>query len=245
MDQFSVAARYTSSDSGSHHKGLHARLCVVGGKPVAAYASLTVGSGIVQELLKEGAVVVAPLKTQEDVERLLSDCEGLKTERLFPSVIDIATEEGCAKFVEDLVAEHGAPDHAVSIFGHFWQAGLLSEQPLAEFNKVVAETAAAHFVFVKHMAPVLKQSASSSILFVSNGAGKMVISNETSLYTVASAAIYGVILAVQAEYEEQPFRVTEMRLYAMFKRASDRQQQLQGFLWPQGVQQPQGGQDGG
>lgn len=48
---------------------------------------------------------------------------------------------------------------------------MLSEQPLAEFNKVVAETAAAHFVFVKHMAPVLKQSASSSILFVSNGAG--------------------------------------------------------------------------
>lgn len=38
-------------------------------------------------------------------------------------MIDIATEEGCAKFVEDLVAEHGAPDHAVSIFGHFWQAG--------------------------------------------------------------------------------------------------------------------------
>ncbi len=50
-------------------------------------------------------------------------------------------------------------------------AGVLSEQPLTEFNKVVSETAAAHFVFVKHIAPVLTQSATSSILFVSNGAG--------------------------------------------------------------------------
>lgn len=74
--------------------------------------------------------------------------------------------------------------------------------------------------------PLLVMLAGRATLAVRNDclhcpcAGKMVISNETSLYTVASAAIYGVILAVQAEYEEQPFRVTEMRLYAMFKRAS-------------------------
>jgi hypothetical protein len=51
-------------------------------------------------------------------------------------------------------------------------------------------------------------------------AGKYVISPETSLFTVASAALYGIILAAQNEYAEAPFRVNEIRLYAMFKRQS-------------------------
>ncbi len=46
------------------------------------------------------------------------------------------------------------------------------------------------------------------------------ISPETSLYTVASAALFGVILAAQSEYAEASFRVNEIRLYAMFKRQS-------------------------
>lgn len=41
-----------------------------------ADASLTVGAGIVQELLKEGAVVVCPLRTQAEVDHLLEDCKG-------------------------------------------------------------------------------------------------------------------------------------------------------------------------
>jgi hypothetical protein len=51
-------------------------------------------------------------------------------------------------------------------------AGILSEQPLGEFERALTETASAHFVFTKHVAPVLNQSSSGSLIYISNGAGQ-------------------------------------------------------------------------
>jgi NAD(P)-dependent dehydrogenase (short-subunit alcohol dehydrogenase family) len=49
---------------------------------------------------------------------------GLPEEKLFTEVVDIRQEEACAAFLEDVVARHGRKiDHAVSVFGHFWQGG--------------------------------------------------------------------------------------------------------------------------
>ena len=68
------------------------------------------------------------------------------------------------------------------------------------------------------MLPALKPTHSSSLLFISEGAGKQVISPDTGLYTVGAATVYGIILAAQAQYADSPVRINEMRLYMVIKR---------------------------
>jgi NAD(P)-dependent dehydrogenase (short-subunit alcohol dehydrogenase family) len=38
-------------------------------------------------------------------------------------VADVSKEDQCAAFVEQVVAEHGEIDHAISCFGAWWQGG--------------------------------------------------------------------------------------------------------------------------
>lgn len=78
-------------------------------------------------------------------------------------------------------------------------AGPLTEQPLAEFHRLLAAVGAAHFVFAKTVLPALRPTPASSFLFVSEGAGKRMVGGpETSLYSVAASTVYGIILAAQA-----------------------------------------------
>lgn len=88
-----------------------------------ADATTEVGSGIVQELLREGAVVIAPVAAADSVDALLADCAGCPTDTLLPVVADLASEEGCAALFEDVQREHGGVDHAVSVFGSLWRGG--------------------------------------------------------------------------------------------------------------------------
>ncbi|KAL4422616.1 hypothetical protein ABPG75_008813 [Micractinium tetrahymenae] len=187
-----------------------------------ADGSVTVGAGIVAELLREGATVVAPLREEGMVERLLADCEGCPTDKLFPVIVDISDEAACEQFVADVQAAHGTPiDHAVSIFGGWWEGGALSEQPLSEFLRVIQDSSAKHFVFAKYMLHALKPALSSSFLFITEGAGKRCLSADTSLYTVSASCTLGIVKAAQREFSEEPFRVNEMRLFSLFKRHSD------------------------
>lgn len=43
-------------------------------------------------------------------------------------------------------------------------------------------------------------------------AGKRMVHPDSSLYSVAASALYGIILAAQEQYGEAPFRVNEIRL---------------------------------
>lgn len=212
FDQFAVASRQSLDGA---HRSLAGRVCVVGD------GSTTVGSGIVHELLKDGATVIVPLKSQELIDKVVEENEGPKASNLFPVLVDVRDEEACAQFVEDVVQKHGAIDHGISVFGTTWSGGLLTNQDLPEFERVMKASFYSHFVFSKHILPAIKNTYSASMLFISNGAGKRVISPETSLYTVAASAVYGIILAAQSQYAEYSFRITEIRNYALFKRHTD------------------------
>ena len=51
-------------------------------------------------------------------------------------------------------------------------AGVLTQQSLAEFQRTINEIPAAHFVFAKAALPALKEGSSSSLVFISEGAGE-------------------------------------------------------------------------
>ncbi|KAL4432189.1 hypothetical protein ABPG77_005951 [Micractinium sp. CCAP 211/92] len=192
---------------------LQGRLCVVGG------ASGIVGSGICRQLLMEGAKVVALLRQEDQTAGLLKECAGAPTENLVPIVVeDVSKEEQCRRFVETLVAQHGPIDHAVSCFGAWWSGGVLTEQTYEEFSSVIANFAGSHFTFSKYVLPQMKQSPTSSFLYITGGVGQRVLSADSGLATVGGAALYGIVRAAQAQYENAPPRINELRIYALVTR---------------------------
>ncbi|KAI7835651.1 hypothetical protein COHA_010443 [Chlorella ohadii] len=215
VDQFSAAVSPRQREEGPQHKPLLDKVVVVGD------CSTTVGSGIAYELLRQGATVVAPLRCAEHVEQLQRDCEGVPAASLHPLIADLSSEAGCTAFVNQVLERHGQINHGVSCFGSFWQGGQLTDQPLEEFSAMLHGPPTAHFLFAKHVLPALKQSPASSFLFVSEGAGKRMVHPDSSLFSVAASALYGIILAAQEQYADSLFRVNEMRLYAMLKRHGD------------------------
>ncbi|GAB4821734.1 hypothetical protein N2152v2_008780 [Parachlorella kessleri] len=212
MDQFS-ALNSSIRRSAPERSRLIGKLCVVGG------ASGIVGSGICRQLLMEGAKVVALLRREEQREGLLKECQGAAVDRLFPVVVaDVSKEDQCAAFVAQVLKEHGEIDHAVSCFGAWWQGGVLTQQSYDEFSRVIANFAGSHFTFAKCVLPAMRKAESSSVLFITGGVGKRVLSADSGLATVGGAALYGVVRAAQAQYAGMPPRINEMRIYALVTR---------------------------
>lgn len=216
MDQFSAHLQVPPTSKArpaAAREHLVGRLVVVGG------SSGIVGSGITRQLLMEGAKVVALLRKVDQKAGLLRDCQGAPIENLYPAVVeDVSKEEQCAAFVHEVVEQHGAIDHAVSCFGAWWQGGLLTEQSYAEFSRVLANFAGSHFTFVKYILPAMRQSHTSSMLFVTGGVGKRVLSADSGLATVGGAALYGIVRAAQAQYQGRPPRINELRIFALVTR---------------------------
>ena len=50
---------------------------------------------------------------------------------------------------------------------------MLTEQSYAEFSRVLANFAGSHFTFVKYILPAMRQSHTSSMLFVTGGVGEL------------------------------------------------------------------------
>ncbi|KAL4422615.1 hypothetical protein ABPG75_008812 [Micractinium tetrahymenae] len=209
FDTFISAAPLAKSGKLSTLKG---KVCVVGG------GSGTVGSGIVRQLVLEGATVIAPLRRPEQVDQLKAECLGAPLDNLMPVVVGISSEDFCQQFVGGCLQRYGRIDHAVSCFGGFSEGGLLTDQSVEELYRVIGDCATTHFIFAKHVLPAMKPETGSSFLFITGGAGERCVTPESSLYTVAQSMLYGIIAAAQAQYAEAPFQVCELRLNTFFKR---------------------------
>lgn len=84
---------------------------------LSCLAAGTVGSGIVQRFLQEGAWVVAPLRSAASKRRLTDHLEAAPTDKLHTPVADWSTEAGAAELAK-FVKEAGLQlDHVVSVAG--------------------------------------------------------------------------------------------------------------------------------
>eukprot|EP00887_Chlorella_sp_A99_P007170 scaffold2.g7170.t1 len=176
--------------------------------------------------LKEGATVIAPLRTEEGVASLTRELQGVDASRLTTQVIDIADEAAMEDWVAELRQRHPQGiDHAVSCFGSWWQKGHTTEQPLSELTGVFHSHVCTHFVFCK-----VGREASGVLLrrgIEDGGVRRCAAPRESEEGSagrrqrrVAVAALYGLVMALQKEAvsNDSPVRINEMRIFSVIKR---------------------------
>ena len=187
------------------HSSLTLRRCCLAG---------IVGSGICRRFLEEGAVVVAPLRSEArraDVEEELQGVTLLHGQLDTP-ILDYSTAAGADALAQYVRERHGGHiDIVVASLGGGFKMGTLSALSSTDFHDALGR-ALPHMLLAQSLFPLLKEQASSCFIAVTGMLGEVCSMPNAAALSIANAAIYGVVRALEAERREAPQRVVEVRL---------------------------------
>lgn len=189
------------------------------GKVVVVVGGCTghIGSGAVRGLLKLGATVVVPATTEEKRQRLLTKHMAL-SERLHGFVANVELYEDALKLRSFVHKTFGRVDHVVSALGSHWQKGLTTNQSVEEFYRSFTDLCGKHFITAKAFLPYLggiekggdgdgemaynaaaSEEGDLSYTLLTGREGERCVVPEAGLFTVGSAALHGLSMALRAE----------------------------------------------
>ncbi len=166
-------------------------------------AAGSIGQGIAERLIEEGAAVFVTDREQQLLEpicqRLGPRCSGLAG--------DVSDEAEVQRVVRAAEEKLGAGiDILVNVAGIVGQGGPIEEMTLANWDQVFAVNCRGTFLFIKHVLPGMKQRGRGSIVNFSSKSGKTG-SALMSAYSSAKAAIIGLTQALAFELAGHGIRV--------------------------------------
>src|SRR5688572_24700526 len=126
-----------------------------GARVVVAGGAGGVGEGIVRSLLRQGARVVVPSRSEEKLRGLEAYCRDIPTGELIPLVGDLG-EEGNARDLQNRIYEKFRElDLAVASLGGWSQGNPLTSVDMATWNRVLRDNLTSHFLALKILVPLL------------------------------------------------------------------------------------------
>ena len=151
-------------------------------------SSQGIGNAIAQSLADEGCNIALCARNQDQLDAAVKDIEarGVKCVGI---IVDLSSEEGCKKFVEDAAAGLGGIDILVNNVGGMIPGSLDSMNE--ELWSTVLNLNLMSFVYsTKHAVEHLKKSSAGRVLCVSGVTGKQLMPGALTT-TIPNTAIHG------------------------------------------------------
>eukprot|EP00887_Chlorella_sp_A99_P002874 scaffold6.g2874.t1 len=186
---------------------------------LVAGASGTVGAGIARAFLARGDTVVAPARSAGSKAKVEAALAGAGSGTLLAPILDYGTLEGAlalGQHVKDSVPG-GIVDHVVSSAGGVATPGALTDATPEGLQQVLDVKIAPHIYLAKALVPLLRDAPTTSYTVITGMLGEVVPWPSVALTAVANAAVYGAVLALQAELRGKPPRVNELRIAAVIR----------------------------
>src|SRR4051794_3230496 len=133
-----------------------------GAKVVVAGGAGGVGEGIVRSLLRRGARVLVPSRSEEKLRSLEDYCQGLPGE-LITLVGDLSGEETARALQNRIYERFRELDVAVASLGGWWQGKPLTSVDMATWERILRENLTAHFLALKMLVPLLHPKTGSYV----------------------------------------------------------------------------------
>jgi NAD(P)-dependent dehydrogenase (short-subunit alcohol dehydrogenase family) len=114
-----------------------------------------VGEGIVKVLLKEGATVIVPTRSEHKIDKLKEYVGDVHTGKLIPYIGSVNTEESSKALAEYLMKEHKQIDIAVASLGGWHQGIPLYNYPVDQWHRILSDNLTSHFLAIKTIVPLL------------------------------------------------------------------------------------------
>lgn len=185
-----------------------------------------VGSFIVKELLKRGAEVVVPSRSEDKITQLIDhlsgDLDKARLDRLHTYVGNIGNEEGAEKLLEKISFDIGIPDAAVASLGRFIPAPSLLNATADELRKVVDGYLVGHFIVARTFLRKYREHGGTYVFINGPLALEPWEGSAAGLVSIATAGQQMLFKAMAQELRDSPARVTELMTYAFIR---DRQTQ--------------------
>jgi len=166
-----------------------------------------VGEGIVDELLRAGARVLAVSRADAKLNQL-ADRLG-RPLGLALIVGGVGSEEEASALVLSVQRTTPRIDGVVVSIGSWWQGPPLTRTPLADWNAVLAERLTSHFLAAKHFIPLLR---GGFYLSIGGSTAEVAVPNAGPV-SVASAAQVMLTKVLRAEAGDSPVRVQELMIW--------------------------------
>ena len=170
-----------------------------------------VGEGIVDELLRAGARVLAVSRTAARLDQL---AERLARPRHLELIVgDVSSEEAAAALVQS--AKRAAPrvDGVVASIGSWWEGPPLTRTPLADWNAVLAERLTSHFLAAKYFIPIIVETSPRGFYLSIGGSHAEVARPNSGPVSVASAAQVMLTKVLRAEAVQANVRIQELIIW--------------------------------
>jgi NAD(P)-dependent dehydrogenase (short-subunit alcohol dehydrogenase family) len=116
-----------------------------------------VGEGIVTALLKQGAYVFVPSRSESKLKKLKLNCENIKSGRLITILGDIGNSNGAIHIRSQIRMHIHELDVLVASLGGWWQGLLFTEVDLNTWKRIIANNLTSHFLTVKYFLPLVKK----------------------------------------------------------------------------------------
>ncbi|GAQ86226.1 hypothetical protein KFL_002770030 [Klebsormidium nitens] len=195
---------------------------------VVTGGSGTVGSGIIYQLLKAGAKVIAPVRNERGKQSLLSELESLpSTANLETPLADVSDAKSVEALGNEVKTKYGTVDHVVTAVGSWWQKGPLlqfaglhdsCDEMLTQYQTYVMS----HFIMAKVFVPLLKAAPESSFTFITGSGGEQLFNVDASMIRAQVGALFCVIDCIQVEYADKSYpRINEFRIRSWIKRHAE------------------------
>jgi 3-oxoacyl-[acyl-carrier protein] reductase len=170
-----------------------------------------VGEGVVAELLRAGARVLAVSRTDAKLDQL-ADRLG-RPSGLAPVAGSVGSEEEASALVQSLKRSTPRIDGTVVSIGSWWQGPPLIKTSLADWNSVLTERLTTHFLAAKHFIPLIAETAPGGFYLSIGGATAEVPIPNSGPVSVASAAQVMLTKVLRAESRDPPVRIQELMIW--------------------------------
>ena len=199
---------------------------VVGG------ASGIVGSGIAIEFLKQGAVVWAPMRTEQRFEELKAITPNDLHGRLRFYKSDLATEEDFERLRNEILKKDAKINHVVSCFGGWQEHGLMSTVKLKDFKEAMDYYVNPHFLMYTTFAKILSETPKSTFTSIQGGGAEAEIFfvPKASIFPIVGRALAGIMVSAKTEFKDNPnIRFIEYRISTWVRKEADEKFKTEDF----------------
>ena len=181
-----------------------------GAKIVVAGGAGGVGEGIVRSLLRQGARVLVPSRSEERLRALEGYCKDVPEGELLTVVGDLSDEAPARELQSRIYERFREVDAAVASLGSWWQGKPLTSVDMATWERILRENLTAHFLAIKMLVPLLHPKTGSYVhinAFTAEQPHPM-----AGPVAMASAAQKSMVLTLAQELRPTGIRVYELIL---------------------------------
>lgn len=172
-----------------------------------------VGEGIVVSLVKEGATVVVPSRSEEKIERLKAYVGPTASGKLDAVRTTLQDEETVLEFQKFLQKKYKQVDIAVASLGGWWQGAPVYSTPFEQWKKILDNNLTSHFLAIKALIPMLNPETGA--YFHINGFSAEQPYAGAASVAMAAAAQKSLVLSLAEELKNTGINVHELILGPM------------------------------